>query len=169
MAGYKVKCAVTGEYGTSETFIKYNGRYFKNEKVLNEYKIQSEYWKKCIEKFSFDFLGYQPGQPFPTILPKRIKELSFYDNETIYRTMCVCENDILQAISNKEFDTDYAKIGYIMAIIKNRIAKVWKVVRQEQRNANRDYQPIPHNIYASLAELQNPKQKVKDISKFVED
>ena len=44
-----------------------------------------------------------------------------------------------------------------------------KVVRQEQRDAKRDYQPIPSNIYASLSEIQNPKQNVKDISKFVEE
>lgn len=166
---YKVRCAVTGEYGTSDTFIKRDGRYFKNEEIYNEYKIQSEYWIKCIEKFCYDFLDYKKGQPFPTILPKRLKELSFYDNETIYRTMCDCEEIIQKSISDKIFDSDYQKISYIMAIIRNRIAKVWKIVRQEQRDAKRNYQPIPSNIYASLSEIQNPKQNVKDISRFVEE
>lgn len=165
----KVRCMITGEYGTSDTFVNHDGRYFKNESVYEEYKFQSEYWVKIIEKFCFEYLGYEKGQPFPTILPKRIKQLDFYDNETIYRTMLACDNDIHYAIENKNFDTDYAKIGYIMAILTNRIAKVWKVVMRERNEAKKAYQPIPSSCYASLAEIQNPKQTVKDISRFVEE
>ena len=87
----------------------------------------------------------------------------------ILRTMCDCEEIIKRSIRDKTFDSDYQKISYIMAIIRNRIAKVWKIVRQEQRDAKRDYQPIPSDIYASLSEIQNPKQNVKDISRFVEE
>ena len=100
---------------------------------------------------------------------KRIKELDFYDNETIYRTMLYSDNAIHNALETKTFDSDYRKISYILAILRNNINKIWKIVLQERREAKLDYQPIPSNIYTSLSEIQNPKQKVKDISKFVED
>ena len=166
---YKVKCIVTGEYGTSDTFVKHEDKYFKNEYVYQEYKKQTNFWKKIINKFAIEYLGYESGQPFPTFLPKRIKELDFYDNETIYRTMLYCDNTIYDSINTKEFSSDYAKVSYILAILRNNINKIWKIVLQERRDAKLAYQPIPSNIYTSLSEIQNPKQKVKDISKFVED
>ena len=166
---YKVRCVVTGEYGTSDTFVKHENKYFKNEYVYQEYKKQTEFWKKIINKFALDYLNYSEEQPFPTYLPKRVKELDFYDNETIYRTMLFCDEDIHTALYSKSFESDYVRVSYIMAVLKNNINKIWKIVLQERRDAKLAYQPIPSSCYASLAEIQNPKQKVKDISKFVED
>lgn len=168
---YKVKCAVTGEWGTSDKFVKHGNRYYKDEKVYEEYVTQNEFWKKMIDKFCYDFLDYQEGQPFPTILTKRLKELDFYDNETLYRTMCdeKVEEGIAWATQNIKFDNDYMKISYIMAIIRNNVARIWKIVIKERKADNRPYMPIPSSLYSSLQDIQNPKQKVKDISKFVED
>lgn len=166
---YNVRCMITGEYGKSDVFVKHDGHYFRDEIVYEEYKKQSEFWKKIIEKFAIDYLGYQSNQPFPTILPKRIKDLDFYDNETIYRTMLYSDKDIHYALETKTFKSEYGKICYIMAIIRNNINIIWKQVLQERREQKLAYQPIPSNCYASLSEIQNPKQKVKDLSKFVEN
>lgn len=165
----RVKCIVTGEYGTSDVFIKRNGKYFKNESIYLEYKKQNEYWVKIIEKFCYEFLGYSKGQPFPTILPKRLKELDFYDNETIYNTICENEANIIYSLNTKEFNSDYSKICYVMAIIRNNIAQMWKKNMIARNEAKKAYQPIPSNTYLSLSDIQNPKQKVKDISKYLED
>ena len=167
--GRRVKCVVTGEYGTSDVFIKHDGKYFKNEDIYLEYKKQNEYWVKIIEKFCYEFLGYTSGQPFPTILPKRLKELDFYDNETIYLTICECESNIISALNSKTFNGDYSKICYIMAIIRNNIAQVWKQIMIKRNEAKKAYQPIPSNIYMSLSDIQNPKQKVKNLSKYLGD
>ena len=57
-----------------------------------------------------------------------------------------------------------------MAIIKNNINEVWKVVLQEQREARKAReQKISEVDLQSYEEIKNPKQKVKDISKFLED
>lgn len=166
----KVKCAITGEYGTSDTFIKIDGKYYKNREIYDEQQKQNEFWHKIIDKFSLDYLGYEPGQTFPAYIVKMIKQLSFYSNETLYRTMLFCDEDIHTAIQIKDFDTDYRKASYIMAIIKNNVNEVWKEVLKEQREARKTREEKVSEVeLQNYEEIQNPKQKVKDISKFVED
>lgn len=168
---YKVRCAITGEYGTSDTFIKIDGKYYKNQDVYNEQQKQNDYWHKIVDKFSLDYLGYQKGQLFPAYIVKMLKQLSFYGNDTIYRTMEFCDNDIHTAIQIKDFDSDYRKASYIMAIVKNNINEVWKEVLQERREAKKAKQmqnSVPIEI-SNPEEISNPKQNVKDISKFLED
>lgn len=165
----KVRCAITGEYGTSDTFIKIDGRYYKNQVIYNEHKRQTEYWQKIITKFAYDFLDYKPGQPFPTILTKKLKELNFYDNETIYKTIEFSEDDIHRALETKDFDSDYRRINYILAIVRNNINKVWKGILQERREKRDPNSDNPILIEQMCSQIQNPRQKIKDISRFLED
>ena len=166
----KVKCCVSGKWGTSDTFLKIDGKYYENEEVYNWQKRMSNCWKLTIDKITIDFLGYKKGEPYPTILNKRLKSLDFYDNEVIYRTVLFSEEAILYALRTKEFDSTYMKIQYIMAILRNNIAKVWKTVREERKAAKAEHRQLEDIVYIeSLDNVENPKQINKDISKFVED
>lgn len=167
----KVKCSVSGKWGTSDTFIKIDGKYYENKEVYEEQRKQTEYWKKAVEKITVDYLGYHKGEPYPTILNKRLKSLDFYSNEVIYRTILYSDSSIRNALNSKEFNSTYAKIQYIMAIIRNNIAKVWKIVRTEQKEQKQKIANEKNDILNmdGLENINNPKQVNKDISKFVGD
>ena len=163
----KVKCVITGEYGTSDTFVKINGKYYSSYEVYAEYVKSAEYWKKTVDLLACEFLGYKEGEPFPTILTKRLKSLDFYDNETIYRTVLYSEDAIKYSMQMKNFANDYSRISYIIAILRANINKVWKQVLEERRQLKK--QPSQTNIdIDGMEEVKNPKQKTKDISKFVD-
>ena len=114
-------------------------------------------------------MGYHKGEPYPTILNKRLKSLDFYSNEVIYRTIIYCDESISNAMNTKEFSSSYLKIQYIMAVLRNNIAKVWKMVREEQKIAKAQNKKQDVVYIDGLDNVKNPKQINKDISKFVED
>lgn len=166
----KVKCCVSGKWGTSDTFLKIDGRYYESQEVYDWHKRMSNCWKLMIDKITIDYLGYQKGEPYPTILNKRLKSLDFYDNEVIYRTVLYCDESISNAMKTKHFDSTYMKIQYILAILRNNIAKVWKIVRAERKAAKEQNKKLDDIVYVeSLDNVDNPKQINKDISKYVED
>ena len=56
-----------------------------------------------------------------------------------------------------------------MAVLRNNIAKVWKMVREEQKIAKAQNKKQDVVYIDGLDNVKNPKQINKDISKFVED
>jgi hypothetical protein len=72
-------------------------------------------------------------------------------------------------MNTKEFSSSYLKIQYIMAVLRNNIAKVWKMVREEQKIAKAQNKKQDVVYIDGLDNVKNPKQINKDISKFVED
>lgn len=166
----KVKCCVTGKWGTSDTFLKIDGKYYENQEVYDWTIRMSNCWRLMIDKITIDYLGYQKGEPYPTILNKRLKSLDFYDNEVIYRTVLFCDESISNAMKTKDFESTYMKIQYILAVLRNNIAKVWKIVREERKAAKEQGKKLDDIVYIeSLETVKNPKQINKDISMFVED
>ena len=128
------KCQITGETGTTDTFYKAdNGKYYKSKEVYDIWNKENENRKKVIEKFAIDFLDYEPGQVFPTVLTKKLKELEFYGYDVINRTIDKAYNSIQYSIQHKEFKNDIGKISYIFAIIKNNINDVYKQVLREEK------------------------------------
>ena len=129
----RCKCYITGEVGTTDTFVKIGGHYYKSQYVYDEYKRLKEERKQLIDYICRTFLGYGEGQPFPSSLPKKLNELSYYDNAVIMETFRQCKENILYWLDNKEFSSEYGKIAYIFAIIGNKIADVnKKYVKQEK-------------------------------------
>lgn len=164
----KVKCAITGKYGTSDEFIKIDGKYYSSYEIYAEHVKSAEYWKKLVNILACDILGYESGQSFPTLLTKRLKDLSFYDNEIIYRTVLYSEDAIKYSMKMKNFANDHARISYIMAILKSNINTVFKQVIEERKELKK--QPSQTNIdIDGMNENKNPIQKTKDISRFIED
>lgn len=167
----KVKCQVTGEWGTSETFVKIDGKYYKNQKVYDVWHKENEDRKEVIDILVTDFLQYVPGQVFPTILTKKLKELEFYGYDVIKKTIEKCRNSIEYSMNAKSFKSDTHKISYMMAIIKNNINDVYKeclrtekvIEKQQEQTAN--FEAMDENTIMNIGS----KQKAKDISDFLED
>ena len=77
----------------------------------------------------------------PTVVFRRLKELEFYSDEIIQMTLDEKRTAIQWAITNKNFSDDTAKANYLMAIVRNNIAAVYrrekdkteKTVKEESR------------------------------------
>jgi hypothetical protein len=133
-----VKCAITKEYGTNDTFIKIEGKYYKSQEIYDQDKHKRQSRLDLVDFICLKFLDYYNGQPFPQILTRKLKELEFYSNDVILETCKQKENDIQYAISTKHFTSEVQKVSYIFAIIKNNIADVNKQFqrynKQERQN-----------------------------------
>jgi len=162
----KCKCAITGEIGTVDTFIKIGSKYYKSQEIYDAEQKKKQSYKKLIDYICREFLGYGNGQPFPPILPKKIKELSFYSNEVILETFKECANDIHYWIEHKQFSNEYGRISYIFTIVKGRIADVAK---QEKRKAALNDRVKSSVIECDDLSLIGSKQHGKDISRFLSD
>ena len=160
------KCQVTGEKGTTDTFYKAdNGKYYKSKEVYDIWNKENEDRKNVIEKFAVDFLDYKPGQVFPTVLTKKLKELEFYGYDVINRTIDKAYNSIQYAIQHKDFKNDIGKISYIFAIIKNNINDVYKQIVQEEK---RSETVCEINNEVDIDNIQT-NHKEKNIQKWLED
>lgn len=160
------KCQVTGEKGTTDTFYKAdNGKYYKSKEVYDIWNKENEDRKNVIERFAVDFLDYKPGQVFPTVLTKKLKELEFYGYNVINRTIDKAYNSIQYAIQHKEFKSDVGKISYIFAIIKNNINDVYKQVVQEEKRSETVCE-IDNEV--DIDNIQT-NHKEKNIKKWLED
>lgn len=162
----KVKCQITGEYGTSDTFYKAdNGKYYKSKELYDTWNKENEDRKRVIERFTSEFLDYVPGQVFPTVLTKKLKELEFYGYDVIDRTIDKSYDSIQYALRTKDFRNDVGKISYIFAIIKNNINDVYKQVLREEKEQKREY-TIDTSV--DVDDIQTTHTE-KNITKWLED
>lgn len=159
----KVTCAVTKEKGTEDTFYKApDDKWYKSKEIYEEYKFQTDCWKEILRRFEV-YLDYEKGQPFPTLLTRKLKELKFYTNEVILETIKENEKSILWAIENKNFSSSQNKIFYIFAILSNNIADVNKRIKNERKAK-------PKKEIMSVVDIEivsNPE--VKDLSNWLNE
>jgi hypothetical protein len=160
------KCCVTQEIGTTDTFIKINGKYYKNQEVYDADHKRKEDYRKLIDYISYELLGYGDGNSFPPSLPKKLKDLSFYDYDVILRTFQKCHDDILYSFDHKEFKNEYNKISYMFAIIKDKIGDVYKECQRQQQQ---ETQMKKTEIECSDISNLGTKTAGKDISGFLDD
>ena len=152
-----VKCMATGVKGPRNTFYKApNGRYFQSEAIYQAWlegrrrekakkdrpKPQkkagrtSESYKKICDTIAV-YIGYdeEAGQPMPTIVFRKLKELEFYSDEIILMTLEESRSAIQWAMTNKKFDNDSAKATYMMAIVRNNIGSVYRREKNKTKKA----------------------------------
>ena len=160
----KVKCHITGEEGTVNTFVKIGKFWYKSKEVYDEDKKKKEKHRELIDYICRQFLGYGNGQPFPTYLENKLKELRYYDDDVILETFIECNKDIKYWLRNKKFNSDYNRVCYMFAIIRNKIPEVnKKYIRREKELAKEN----------SIKEFTDPElttgtpNKGKDISEFL--
>ena len=171
----KVRCFVTKEYGTNKTFYRpedeqFSNHWFKSKEVYDNWRNDVEK-TKAINEMIANFTGYYDGQVFPTIVPRKIKELKeVYGLDTIYETFVEKEKDIQYAMDAKEFNTDLHKCSYIMAIIANNINDVWNRKKREEKNKVKEEVELnsPDLDFEFMPRPITPKNN-RDISQFLED
>ncbi len=162
----KVKCQITGEWGTSDDFIKIDGKYYKSQEVYDVWRKEADIRAKVIDVIVTDFLHYAPGQVFPTVLTKKLKELEFYGYDVILKTIQNKYSAIEYSMTTKDFANDMGRISYIMAIIKNNINDVYRSVLAEEKVKTTTVHEIDTSV--DIDNIQ-ATHKEKDISKFLED
>lgn len=170
----QVKCMATGELGSNTEFYKApNGRYFKNESVYKEWTKKHgkksvkpkkegrtpESYRKLYGALS-TALGYNVGQPLPRVVMSKIKELDYYSDEVITETVIDCTDDIQWADKNRNFDTEYSRACYVMAIISNHVADTQKrhdIETKRRRDAERHDTVDSLNMYTALRANESNK------------
>lgn len=162
----KCKCVVTGEYGTVDTFVKIDNQYYKSQEIYEEDRHKKETYRELIDYICREFLGYYAGQPFIPALPRRLKELDFYDYDVILETFKHKTKEIRYALDTKQFATDVSKLNYIFAIVKNSIGDVYKYIKVTEKQEKHHTLPqVEMDI-----EINNIGAKVvgKNISNWLE-
>ena len=162
----RCKCAITGEIGTTDTFVRINGRYYKSQQIYDAEQMRKAQRKELIDYICREFLGYGNGQPFPTSLPIKLKELSFYDDSVILETFKQCASEIDYQLEHKQFASEYNKVAYIFGIVKSRIADVNAEIIRKKKQEN--FQK-PINIECNDMSNVGTKIQGKDISSFLDD
>lgn len=165
----KVKCQITGEYGTSDIFIKINGKYYKSRQIYDDAMREKEYRNKVIDIIVNELLGYETGQPYPSIVNKKLVELKFYKYEIIYRTLSSLKNNLIYMMGKRDFRNDYDATAYIFAAIKNNINDVYKDSKRESKTIESASKTSELDGFADfeIVEQSNIKKKVNNISEFI--
>ena len=160
-----VKCVATGEKGTSDIFYKSSdGKWFKSESVYHNWQRNTKYYKLCKEML-LNYLGIGEGEPFPTLLTKKLKEYKTIGYNILYSTIIENSRSIEWALQNKNFRNLTGKIMYIFAIISNHIydVKNREIVKEKMLNSK----PKNAELFANEFDIvSNPE--VKNISQWLE-
>lgn len=125
----KVKCQVTNEWGTSDSFFKApNGKYYKDELTYITWQKKSELRSQCIKAIC-EVADYRIAPSFLNKMISEIGEAVGYDvlYETIQRNM----DNFLWANEHKNFKSEIGKLFYFQSIIKNTVIDVYKEFQSE--------------------------------------
>lgn len=167
----KVKCKITGEWGTNETFVKIDGHYYKSREIYDEYKENKAYQKLIVKIIFQDFLNHEEGQAVPSYLFKKLKELDVYPTQVIYNTVIRNKSSINYYMNSKEFVNDSARINYIFAIIKNNINdeyKRFKAKKKKEIDKRKEVVVLQENeLISSGTVSSNLAKRGTDISGFL--
>lgn len=170
-----VKCMATGERGPRDEYYKApNGRYFKSENIYEAWMAgrrkemarknkpahqakpgrTTESYKKLCGTIA-DMIGYDPGggQPMPTIVFRRLKELDYYPDEIIQETLDEKAEAIRWAMGHKEFENDSGRASYLMAIVRNNIAEVER--REKKKKETRRSEEKDNPNLDTMVDLEN--------------
>lgn len=151
--GRRVKCHATGAVGNSLTFYKApDGHYYKDSATYQARIDQIALHKQLIAELA-NIMMFDPSMAFPTIVPKMLKELSFYGDAIILQTLQQCKDNIGYAMRTKEFPSEYQRASYVMAILKNHINDVYKVAKQQakqevKQTVQEAQIPVVQDLYA---------------------
>lgn len=166
----KVKCALTKESGTSDVFYKAeNGKYYKSKELYDTWHLDVQKRTQA-RNLLLEYMDWQEGEPFPTLLLKKLKELDYYSGQVVLDTVRKCASSLEWAIKNKNFLSTTSKIHYVFAIISNNIADVNKqnTLHKEYEKKREHNSEETLNANMEIVEI-GTTTKGKDISDFLED
>lgn len=114
--------------------------YEKNKDKTKLSPEEESYKKKCIDFLCVKYFNYNETHEFNPILVKKLSDLynKISSYKVIYNTILSQESNLSYA-NKKSFSSEYQKIIYMIAIIRNNLAIVWKKMQkyeEEQRGFN---------------------------------
>lgn len=136
-----------------------NGKYYSSQDAYEKIKLEKKR-KKWATNELISLLGFEKYKIIPTVLYKVINSYNKIGYEALCKTIVAEENVIKYGIANNSFKNDYAKIKYVEAIINNNINDIIRKPKIEISEAD--------DVVDDNTKLNNPKQKQKDISQFLE-
>ena len=163
----KVKCQVTHEFGTSDSFYKApNGKYYKSEEIYTQWKRNCELRNMCISVLC-DVAGYNENIVVPTFLNKIVNDIGKkvgYD--VLYDTIQRHYKDFVWANEHKEFTTEINRLFYYQSIIKNNVVEVYKEYQENKEQQKREEHFTPPEDLNSAGRIV---KKGKDYTALLED
>lgn len=144
----KAKCKKCGKsLDTKNAFkviIKGKNTYYCNEQEWNELEKEKEL-KKAISSKSLEILG----GAYNTVLNKEIAVWCNMRNlDVVYSCLIDNEDNINNILRRKNFDSDYGKVRYFSAIIKNILSSCKPIEEDIRKKCNVElyeskYKPMP--------------------------
>lgn len=170
--GRRVKCWATGAWGTTLTYYKAPDDHWYQDEATYQAKMHKAAMHKQVVATLAEVMMFDPSMAFPTIVPKKLKELSFYDDEIILATIEQCRDKIGYAMRTKEFSSEYGRAAYVMAIIKNHINDVYKAAKsnaaaQSKQEAKEKSVPVLQDL--DFVTPTHSNHAPRDISDFLFD
>lgn len=162
-----VKCYVTGEIGTNDTFVKIGCHYYKSRAVYEKYRHEIDTRNAVVSMIAVKFLGYQRGQKFPAYIQKKLNEFSFYSYDVILRTFEKCSDSIIYYMSKKEFRNESGKIAYIFAVLSNNINDVNKELEWDKKAQEKESKTEMNSEQG--INMMRPNTKVKNVSAWLDE
>ncbi len=161
----QVKCKLCGTTHEKTESYSPTGKspYYCSKEEYEEEQVNQIMRKSTFTLLHDDILNYDERQ---IVVNKKLEQLGkSYGWEIVFKTFKHCENDIKFWIQQKNFDNEYLKINYIMAIITNHINDIYIKYKNEKR------QKKENNIYIDIDILNDdfvPNSKnTNDISQFL--
>lgn len=162
----EVKCAVTGETGSSNDFIKVGSKWYKSQEVYDLWKKEDNHRQECLRIIG-EALGYETGDKYPTTICREINSMKKYTFEVVEEAVRNKRDSIQYAIDHVSFSSEYNMARYISQIIRGDLkAAQSRLIAREKIIRNT---PKVHHDEANGVDinLKNVKQETKDISKWL--
>ena len=99
---------------------------------LNLSPEEEEYRKECIDIMCNRYFDYNKTKHFNPILVSRIQNLNKYAPYKIIYNTIVYQQKSLDYAYYKTFSSEFQKISYMIAIIKNNLSKVYKDMQKKE-------------------------------------
>lgn len=161
--GRRVICHATGIYGNSLDYYKApDGFYYQSQAVYEHKKQETDLYRQVVSRMAA-YMGYQPGDVFPTVITKGLMQFKHYGYAAVLATMEQCHSQIEFALASRSFGSDYQKAAYLMAILTNNINDVARQLKSQQAFESRQAAPSP----ASPPQDFTSTAPAKDISSFL--
>ena len=156
----KVKCQVTNEWGTSDSFFKApNGKYYKDESTYIAWQKKAELRSKCI-KAMCDVADYRIAPSFLNKMIGEIGDAVGYD--VLYETIQRDTESFIWANEHKEFNTEIGKLYYYQSIIKNTVIDVYKEFQETKQKVQENHITPPDDYTAGKVAV-NGDDKISDL------
>ncbi|WP_455717428.1 hypothetical protein [Anaerosporobacter sp.] len=148
---------------------------FKKRVYNKETKEETKIWKDMCKYIETEIMGYDENQKLSTQMCQRLRgtlkgkqfgnvfvpDGANYSYETVFYTFKINKGVILNAVSNKEFDTEMAKFRYIVVIVENNINDVYLRLKKVKESKEKTETINTENISYDGAEYSRKTDDLK--------